>query len=168
MVLFVMMLGALSFLNVEIVRPYVDEINVKEVYHRLAVVSGTTKLPPITILDIPMINAWTDGKKITITTGLLKLMKNNDELAMVLGHEMGHFIARDVQRNDEAMDPRYMEADADKFGAFIMMRAGYDVCKGKEILRSFKEVFGDDAAAEGHPDNAFRLDQLDLPQCHKG
>ena len=45
------------------------------------------------------INAYADGKKIVITEGMMKFTKNNDELALVLGHEfahnmMGHIAAR--------------------------------------------------------------------------
>ncbi len=147
---------------------------VYKVFNKLAVNSGTQAMEPLVILDSPLVNAWTDGEKITITTSLLKIMKNEDELALVLGHEMSHVLNYDVIHMlledgwDVKIDSRYKEAAADKMGALIMMRAGYDVCRGKEIMRTFKDNFGDDAGAEGHPDNAFRLDQLDLPQCHRG
>ncbi len=136
-----------------------------KVYERLVVNSGEQGLPPLTILDDQTINAWTDGLNITITTGILKVMENEDELAMVLGHEMAHYINHDVNHDD--LDSRNVEAHADKLGAFIMMRAGFDVCKGKEMFKVFKEQFGDSPVTTSHPDNAFRMDQLNLPQCQR-
>ncbi len=38
--------------------------------------------------DVP--NAWTDGKGVWITRGMLRFLKNDDELAVVLAHEMVH------------------------------------------------------------------------------
>lgn len=38
--------------------------------------------------DVP--NAWTDGKGVWITRGMLRFLKNDDELAIVLAHEMVH------------------------------------------------------------------------------
>ncbi len=136
-----------------------------DVYERLARNSGEQGLPPLTILDTPEINAWTDGVNITITTGILSVMENENELALVLGHEMAHYINHDTLHDD--LDSRQVEAHADKLGAFIMMRAGFDVCKGKEMFTVFKEQFGDSPVTSTHPDQAFRKDQLDLPQCNR-
>ncbi len=145
---------------------------IQTIFDKLAVNSGTTHILPLIVLKTPMANAWTDGKNITITTGLLNIINgNDDELAMVLGHEMGHVINYDLEHGAMEMilnyqiDNRYKEAAADKMGAYIMMRAGFNECNGYSIMMKFKEAFGDDAGAEGHPDNAFRADQLNLPQC---
>ena len=146
---------------------------VEDVYQRLFVNSGLGQKPPLHIANTSMVNAWTDGEDVTITTGILKKMANVDEIAMVLAHELGHVINYDSvhEAMEEAVgypiDGRYKEAAADKIGAYIMMRSGFDECKGREIMQVFRDNFGDDAGAEGHPDNAFRLDQLNLPQCHK-
>ncbi len=144
---------------------------VYSVFYKLTVNSGSNRNHPLVIADSPVVNAWTDGKNITITTGLLQMMHNEDELALVLGHEISHDLAHDVEHsaipeNILIMDGKENEANADKMGAFIMMRAGFDVCKGKEIFKVFKNHFGDDSVDVGHPSNAYRLDQLTLPQCN--
>jgi predicted Zn-dependent protease len=36
------------------------------------------------------VNAWTDGENVWITRGMLRFLKNDDELAAVLGHEIAH------------------------------------------------------------------------------
>lgn len=168
-ILTILFVSSLSFyINLELnsEKVHIEKLQVQRVYNKLALVSGTQKMVPLVVLQSPIINAWTDGFNITITTGMLKLIKNNHELAMVLGHEMAHVLAGDTTRDGQPIDPNFIEANADKLGAYIMMRAGYDPCIGKEIMRTFKDKFGDDASAQGHPGNAYRLDQLDLPQCH--
>lgn len=138
---------------------------VNQVYEHIILNSGQSQRPPFHIVEnMGVINAWTDGASITITTGMLHLFHNKHELAMVLGHEVAHFIAHDIYHGDLLQED--IEANADKLGAFIMMRAGYDPCKGKEIMHTFKCLFGDFAAPVDHPSNAYRYDQLDLPMCH--
>lgn len=147
---------------------------VEEVYQKLYLQSGLSQKPPLHILDTSTINAWTDGEDVTITTGILRTMSSVDEIALVLGHELGHVINYDVLHNqmEDAvkfpLNQSYKEAAADKIGGFMMMRAGYDICKGKKIMQTFRDNFGSDAGATGHPDNAFRADELNLPQCQNG
>jgi predicted Zn-dependent protease len=37
-----------------------------------------------------MVNAWTDGEGVWITRGMMRFLKGEDELAVVLSHEMAH------------------------------------------------------------------------------
>ena len=47
------------------------------------------------VIDSPQINAFClPGGKIFVYTGLFKVVKNDNELAIVLGHEVAHAIAR--------------------------------------------------------------------------
>ncbi len=52
-----------------------------------------------------MVNAWCmPGGKIAVYTGLLKITKNKDALATVMGHEIAHAVARhSVERMSHAM-----------------------------------------------------------------
>jgi predicted Zn-dependent protease len=36
------------------------------------------------------INAFADGEEISVTTGMLRFVNNDDELALVIGHELAH------------------------------------------------------------------------------
>lgn len=138
---------------------------VQKVYRDIAKAAGQYEVPKLVLVDDPVVNAWTDGKTVVLTSGILRAFENIDELALVIGHEVAHAINHDVYHRD--LDANDVEAHADKLGAFIMMRAGYNVCKGKEIMRIFKEVYGDTSSPRGHPSLAYRIDQLDLPLCHQ-
>jgi len=37
-----------------------------------------------------LVNAWTDGENVGITRGMMRFIKTDDELAIVLAHEMAH------------------------------------------------------------------------------
>jgi predicted Zn-dependent protease len=45
---------------------------------------GWTRLEP------DAVNAWTDGESVWITRGMMRFLKSDDELALVLAHEMAH------------------------------------------------------------------------------
>lgn len=71
-----------------------------------------------------------DGK-IEITTGYLYYMDNDDELAAILAHEMGHFHQFSTgnwlwKRIKMHFAPKYYERDADLKGIDYMVRAGYN------------------------------------------
>ena len=44
---------------------------------------------PINIMENSMINAFADGSQISVTTGMMRFLEDN-ELALVIGHEMAH------------------------------------------------------------------------------
>lgn len=37
-----------------------------------------------------MVNAWTDGENVWVTRGMMRFLKSDDELAVILAHEMAH------------------------------------------------------------------------------
>jgi predicted Zn-dependent protease len=57
------------------------------------------------VFDSPEVNAFAlPGGKVGVYTGLLKLAASDDELAVVMGHEIGHVIARHgAERMSEQM-----------------------------------------------------------------
>ncbi|KIX11806.1 M48 family metallopeptidase [Dethiosulfatarculus sandiegensis] len=69
---------------------------VKNVGGRLANLSHRPKVPwDFNVVNSSQVNAFAlPGGKISITRGLISKMKNEDELASVLGHEIGHVTAR--------------------------------------------------------------------------
>jgi hypothetical protein len=83
------------------------------------------------------VNAFATGRTVVMTTSMLKFLRNDDELAVVLGHEMAHDILHHpATRTEEgllaglgikasAMWKR--EEAADRFGLRLMAAAGYDL-----------------------------------------
>lgn len=93
-------------------------------------------------------NAYADGSHVLLTTGMLTLFRDDDELAFIVGHEMGHNIlghaavmrgatvrhglGRTLGRSGRIV--RGTERAADALGAALMLDAGMDPVRGAAIL----------------------------------
>ena len=66
-------------------------------------------------------------RSIVVYSELVRASKTDDELAMVIGHELGHIILA-----HDSSAPR-AEADADYFGAYAIALAGYDPAAGSRV-----------------------------------
>jgi predicted Zn-dependent protease len=49
-------------------------------------------------INLDAVNAWTDGYTVWVTRGMLRFVKSDDELAAVLGHEMGHALRGHIRQ----------------------------------------------------------------------
>lgn len=80
-----------------------------------------------------VINAYADGRNITVTTGMMDFTKNEAELALIIGHELGHNTMGHIRKIVGNMilsifNRRYtrpFESEADYVGLYYMVRAGY-------------------------------------------
>ena len=45
---------------------------------------------PISVSEDDSLNAWADGKQIVLTKGMMRFTENDDELALIIGHELAH------------------------------------------------------------------------------
>lgn len=45
---------------------------------------------PVNLVLSPVVNAFANGKQITVLSGLVEFTKNDDELALIVGHELAH------------------------------------------------------------------------------
>lgn len=139
---------------------------VQDIYHKLVIATGrASEVPPLYVVESDEANAYTDGSSVVILTGMLKITKNDDEIATILGHEIGHVLLEHTGKlsTNNPREQVVLESMADKIGAYYMMRAGYDICKGREIWRTFLEKYGDSLGGD-HPDDAYRYEQLNV-QC---
>jgi Zn-dependent protease with chaperone function len=83
------------------------------------------------------VNAFATGRTVVMTTAMLRFLRDDDELAVVLGHELAHNIFNHRQmRNEEGIlrglgiKPSAVwkrEEAADRFGLRLMATAGYDL-----------------------------------------
>lgn len=53
---------------------------------------------PVEINEQETINAFADGKKIYVTRGMLRFVKDDRELALVVGHELGHNVMGHIKK----------------------------------------------------------------------
>lgn len=119
------------------------------IYQHLVKANGFKLYPGLRLNRAEGVNASTDWFFIEITQGMLRLTKNEHELAVVLGHELAHF-----SRKDPSSTPS-REFAADLLGAQYADKAGYDHCIGAYILYRFK------VPADGtHPDSTERYNRI--------
>jgi len=79
------------------------------------------------------INAYADGRNITMTAGMMNFVKNDDELALIIGHELGHntmghirkIISNIILSAGGTRYTRPFESESDYVGMYYMVRAGY-------------------------------------------
>jgi len=96
-------------------------------------------------------NAWCDSYgTIYINQGMLNDLENESQLAMVLGHEVSHYVHKDYRK-----EKKNQEIDADKLGYYYCKKSGYKKCLGffTNMLRKYGEE-GDDGI---HPSWTTRL-----------
>jgi predicted Zn-dependent protease len=144
------------------------EHRVQRIYQQLNPQTGAGMWLPISVNPLPIMNAYNTGDEIVIYQGLINKCKNDDELALVIGHEMAHSTLShfDLNPNGDANTQTPLEAQADKMGAYYIMRAGYDVCKARQFwLRAIKE--GGDYPGGDHPSLAYRYSELNV-SCSSG
>lgn len=122
------------------------------------------------------INAAADGRTIAITTGLYGLIRSDDELALVLGHELahnvlGHIGPKHQPRPAVARLPEVLglpataeaapyaparEIEADRAGLVFMARAGFDIAAADRIWTRLNALPATGRMATTHPPGAER------------
>ncbi|HSN05423.1 MAG TPA: M48 family metalloprotease [Nitrospira sp.] len=132
------------------------------------------------VLQTDQINGLSDGRQIWVTTGLLRFVRSDDELACVLAHEIAHNVLGHVQEArlqamlntllgatvgeaaPSSAPPRSLEAQADYIGSYIMARAGYDLQAVRRVWQRLREIEVQQAApgqslGRSHPATDERL-----------
>lgn len=110
-----------------------------------------------------MVNAHTNAtnKLVTISYGILPYMDNDDELAFVLGHEMGHALddyGGFFKWADMTLNSKEYEFKADLVGIDLMTKAGYNpVAAICTINKWMPEDYWDVWIFTTHPKTSKRL-----------
>jgi hypothetical protein len=105
---------------------------------------GCTHSPELFMLDT--IDAYTDDSRIAISSGMLRFLESDDELAVLLGHELAHVLLGHPGRGTRP------EAEADELGLYLAARAGYDVSVAADLARRLgRESPGTLESAPGDP-----------------
>jgi hypothetical protein len=123
-------------------------------------------------------NAEADGKRITVSQGLVDFAGSDDELAYLIGHELshnllGHRALLDASKTSRsglfagvganAARIRATEEQADYYGLYVAALAGYDLRAGANFWRRWGREFplGTLLRDRSHPANADRVAELD-------
>lgn len=105
------------------------------------------------------VNASVGDATIHVCLGMLRFVRSDDELAVVLGHEMGHLptsgdhgLLGGTQRGEERV--------ADIRGLLYAHRAGYNIRVGARVFERMAVELSPgrgDAEPDGHPSHAERM-----------
>lgn len=145
---------------------------VNQIYSKIRLYTGQPTVELIVVQDA-QINAWTDGKKITFTTGILDFFDGDEDgIAAVVAHESAHVMLGHVDDGTGRFTIAQMESQADKMAAYLMLRAGYDACGGKSFFEKLANQGSGDFADPGiysspHPSYAYRIETFNLPWCKR-
>ena len=169
-----------------------DRDLVDQVKHRLLAVAepvpGYAWPPTIEVVDDADVNAYAcnDSKdennqfrpKIVVYTGLLHrvVQGNDDRLAYILGHELGHVILKHIQQSTpgktdvvKLVFTREQEIAADAKGMELTLAAGYSKKGALGAIRRFIDLDLEYSSFEGlgvdHPSWKDRIALLDKEQA---
>lgn len=79
------------------------------------------------------VNAFADGRNITVTSAMMEFVQSDDELALIIGHELAHntmghirkIVGNYILSLGGTRYTRPFESEADYVGLYYMVRAGY-------------------------------------------
>ncbi|TMM50162.1 M48 family metallopeptidase [Qipengyuania marisflavi] len=78
------------------------------------------------------VDAYSDQSNLALTTGMVEFAQNDDELALIAGHELAHIMLLD--RHDRLQIRRKRKEDeADRLGAELAVCAGYDLAQASKF-----------------------------------
>lgn len=89
------------------------------------------------------INAYATGKTITMTAGMMNFVKDDNELALIIGHELGHntmghirkIVTNYILSVGGTRYTRPFESEADYVGMYYIARAGYNLDTVEDVWR---------------------------------
>lgn len=98
---------------------------------------------PVRLKFSQAVNAYANGKAIIVTTGMMDFAARDEELALVVGHELAHNTMRHVPKSIRnfilsgfaTRTTRPFESEADYVGLYYMARAGYEMKDVEDFWR---------------------------------
>lgn len=98
-------------------------------------------------------NAFTDGENTYLTQGMMGFVESDDELAMVVAHELGHIVAGHVQKKKRnalwgALGGALLDGLAARYGG-VDTRGAYSEALATAASRKYSQDFENEADAIG-------------------
>lgn len=130
----------------------VSQSEARVIFNKLNKVSKA-KAPPLKFIDCGTINAYTTKNEIYMCNETLEF-GTKAEVAMVLGHELGHFKFQDVTYPANSKSQEYR---ADHWGSLWTQQIGYNKCETAKLFLHFYEMWGNGGGwFASHPANLKR------------
>ncbi len=95
-----------------------------------------------------VVQAESYGRHVTIYNGMLNFVDNESQLALVIGHELGHIANGDGQTGTPTFD---MEYAADLYGFKLAGARGYNACHGTKLFLKFSRLPKNIVWSYAHP-----------------
>lgn len=121
----------------------------QRIYKKIVSINAIRNAPQLRVSNSNEVNASYNGHYIVVNAGMLRFVRNADELAFILGHELGHFM-----HGDSSSKPA-VEYLADVKGAYLAKRAQYNMCKARYVLLRFN-----DPGSSTHPPSYQRFKRI--------
>ena len=135
----------------------------------LRVVPEETCGYPIELFQNNDVNAFADGKRVAVSTGMMRFVEADEDLALIIGHELAHNARKHIESKlgnqliggligafvsgltgvnvtQSGMDigalaySQEFEAEADYVGVYFAARAGFDVRNAAELWRRIARI----------------------------
>lgn len=104
-----------------------------------------------------------DYHVVGITFGMLDFIRNEHELAVVLSHEISHIELKHTYNESHKLTDEY---HSDVAGVYYVVRAGYNICAGKDLWSRLASRYIDIKPIT-HPLNISRANYMSMPGCTK-
>ncbi len=127
----------------------------KQIFYRLERAAGVQGIP-LRLIKSNINQAYSAKDHIGIYQGMLDFAQYPDEVARILGHELGHWVNRDAFKGKSFLS-RKRELRADIIGDRLCRKLGYKKCL-YELQHSLK-YFGNAEDFE-HPPYTERIDAV--------
>ncbi len=124
-----------------------------QIYDKIARANGFNVAPRLIEDMSSEINAYSGGFRITVNKGMLDFVGSDNQMALVLGHELAHY---SLGHNGSTIANEYA---ADALGARYMQTAGYNKCSGAILFKRMPYQ----GASSDHPPMPARVRALG---CH--
>lgn len=109
---------------------------------------------PVLLVRSEDLNAATDGNSVAITTGLYGLLRSDDEVAVILGHELAHILLGHTKSG--AAEAPAREIEADHIGLKLAARAGFDINAAPALWKRLNSLQVAAGLSASHPSGPAR------------
>jgi len=98
---------------------------------------------PVKLSPSSTVNAYANSRTITMTAGMMNFVKDDNELALIIGHELGHNTMGHIRKVainliitlGGTRYTRLFESEADYVGIYYMTRAGFNTQGVEDVWR---------------------------------